>query len=130
MTESGRLVGIPVLVVDDDPDIRELMTIAMESEGASTTIAQDGNQAITALKSSTPQLVVLDMMLPHRSGFLVMEEIQAMPSPPPVIMVTANEGRRHKAYAESLGVSAYLNKPVPMGLLLDVAAELLAQQGD
>lgn len=125
MNASNRLDSVRVLVVDDDPDIRELIVIALESEGAEITTAEDGNQAITALRSSTPQLVVLDMMLPHRSGFLVMEEIQSMSTPPPVIMVTANEGRRHKAYAESLGVSAYLNKPVPMSLLLDTAVEVL-----
>ena len=125
MTIDNRLEATQVLVVDDDPDIRELIVIALESEGAVTTIAEDGNQAITALHSETAELVILDMMLPHRSGFLVMEEIQAMSSPPPVIMVTANEGRRHKAYAESLGVSAYLNKPVPMSLLLDTAVNVL-----
>ena len=125
MNAANRLDSIRVLVVDDDPDIRELIVIALESEGAEITTAEDGNQAITALRSAPPQLVVLDMMLPHRSGFLVMEEIQSMGSPPPVIMVTANEGRRHKAYAESLGVSAYLNKPVPMSLLLDTAVDVL-----
>ena len=125
MNTSNRLDSIRVLVVDDDPDIRELIVIALESEGAEIATAEDGNQAITALRSAPPQLVVLDMMLPHRSGFLVMEEIQSMSPPPPVIMVTANEGRRHKAYAESLGVSAYLNKPVPMSLLLDTAVDVL-----
>ena len=125
MSTEHRLETTRVLVVDDDPDIRELMVIALESEGAAITTAEDGNQAIAALRSNTFGLVVLDMMLPHRSGFLVMEEIQAMTPPPPVIMVTANEGRRHKAYAESLGVSAYLNKPVPMSLLLDTAVEVL-----
>ena len=45
-----------------------------------------------------------------------------------VIMVTANEGRRHQAYAESLGVDRYMQKPVPLGKLLDVAAELVDQE--
>ena len=125
MSQDLRLDETHVLVVDDDPDVRELILLALESEGARTTIGEDGNQAITALRTEIPDLVVLDMMLPHRSGFLVLEEIQKLVPPPPVIMVTANEGRRHKAYAESLGVSAYLNKPVPMGLLLDTAVEIL-----
>ena len=127
MKSPARLQGKHVLVVDDDPDVRELILLAMESEGARTTIGEDGNQAITALRSEVPDLMVLDMMLPHRSGFLVLEEISQLEDPPPVIMVTANEGKRHKAYAESLGVSAYLNKPVPMARLLDTAVDLLSR---
>ena len=83
MSTEHRLETTRVLVVDDDPDIRELMVIALESEGAAITTAEDGNQAIAALRSNTFGLVVLDMMLPHRSGFLVMEEIQAMTPPTP-----------------------------------------------
>ena len=121
-----RLERIKIMVVDDDPDIRELMTMALESEGAVVSQAVDGNDAINVFKTTAPEVVVLDMMLPHRSGFLVLEHIQTAEAPPPVIMVTANEGRRHKAYAESLGVSAYLNKPVAMARLLDTVLEHLS----
>ncbi len=121
-----RLERIKIMVVDDDPDIRELMTMALESEGAVVSQAVDGNDAINVFKTTAPEVVVLDMMLPHRSGFLVLEHIQTTEAPPPVIMVTANEGRRHKAYAESLGVSAYLNKPVAMARLLDTVLEQLS----
>jgi len=121
-----RLDRIKIMVVDDDPDIRELMTMALESEGAVVSQAVDGNDAINVFKTTEPEVVVLDMMLPHRSGFLVLEHIQTTEAPPPVIMVTANEGRRHKAYAESLGVSAYLNKPVAMARLLDTVLEQLS----
>ncbi|HAW96802.1 MAG: two-component system response regulator [Phycisphaerae bacterium] len=120
-----RLERIRIMVVDDDPDIRELMTLALETEGAVVSQAVDGNDAINVFKVSAPELVVLDMMLPHRSGFLVLEHIQTSEDPPPVVMVTANEGRRHKAYAESLGVAAYLNKPVAMARLIDTVLEQL-----
>ena len=120
-----RLEEIRIMVVDDDPDIRELMTIALETEGALVSQAVDGNDAINVFKTSAPELVVLDMMLPHRSGFLVLEHIQTSDEPPPVVMVTANEGRRHKAYAESLGVAAYLNKPVAMARLIDTVLDQL-----
>ena len=78
MSQDLRLDETHVLVVDDDPDVRELILLALESEGARTTIGEDGNQAITALRTEIPDLVVLDMMLPHRSGFLVLEEIQKL----------------------------------------------------
>ena len=77
---------------------------------------------------SNPDAVVLDMMLPKRSGFLVLEQIRELPEAPIVIMVTANEGRRHKAYAESLGVHDYLNKPVALDSLIETLARLLAER--
>ena len=125
MSSPGKLDGIPVLVVDDDPDILEVMSLALTSEGAHVTTAATGDEAITAFSTSQPDIVVLDMMLPRRSGFLVLERIQQNADAPPVVMVTANEGRRHKAYAETLGVSAYLNKPVPMEKLVETVLALL-----
>jgi len=73
-------------------------------------------------------LVILDAMLPGRSGFLALEKIKGRSDSPIVIMVTANEGKRHKAYAESLGVDGYLFKPVPLQTLLDMSADLLDQR--
>ncbi len=129
MSAEGRLQDVSILVVDDDPDILEVMTLALESEGAALVTATTGDEAVTSFATRRPELVVLDMMLPKKSGFLVLEQIQESKDPPPVIMVTANEGRRHKAYAETLGVSAYLNKPVPMELLLETAVEVLESTG-
>ena len=129
MSHVGRLDSVEILIVDDDPDILEVMEIALSSEGARISTATTGDDAVTRYAAESPRLVVLDMMLPKRSGFLVLERIQQDENPPPVIMVTANEGRRHKIYAESLGVSAYLNKPVPMDLLVETALEVLANPG-
>jgi DNA-binding response OmpR family regulator len=73
-------------------------------------------------------LVVLDMMLPKRSGFLVMENIKRgkkKADPPRVIMITGNQGARHKTYAETLGVDIYLNKPFRMEKLVDSVKKLL-----
>ena len=130
MNSKQSLQDVRVLVVDDDPDILEVMEIAFSSEGAVISTAVTGDDAVTRYAADQPELVVLDMMLPRRSGFLVLERIQQDDSPPPVIMVTANEGRRHKVYAESLGVSAYLNKPVPMDLLVETALEVLENVRD
>ena len=68
------------------------------------------------------------MMLPKRSGFLVLEEIKEADDAPIVIMVTANEGRRHMSYAQSLGVDAYLQKPVALQRLIDTIGDLLTQR--
>ena len=64
------------------------------------------------------------MMLPKRSGFLVLEELTESEAPPIVVMVTANEGKRHMSYAKSLGVHAYLNKPIPLETLIQTISDL------
>ncbi len=128
MPDDGRLDGVRVLVVDDDPDVLEAIGTALRAEGADTQLVRDGNAAVAACQDEPPDIVVLDMMLPKRSGFLVLEKIKGREDSPLVIMVTANEGRRHQAYAESLGVDKYLLKPVPLERLIDVCVELLERE--
>jgi DNA-binding response OmpR family regulator len=73
-----------------------------------------------------PDLLILDMMMPRRSGFLVLEKVRrTRPVPLRVIMITANEGNRHKAYAEMLGVDDYIRKPFAMDRLLESVDRLL-----
>jgi len=123
---TGRLEDVKVLIVDDDRDVLDSMNAAFKAEGAETVLAMDGNEAVRLCQTDDPpDLVVLDMMLPRRSGFLALERIKGREDSPLVIMVTANEGKRHQAYAESLGVDAYLTKPVPLGRLLDLSLKLI-----
>jgi DNA-binding response OmpR family regulator len=123
--DEGRLADVRVLIVDDERDILESFDAAFQSEDAMTLTAADGDEAVRICNEDPPDLVILDMMLPKRSGFLVLERIKGLENSPLVIMVTANEGQRHQAYGESLGVDAYLQKPVPLSLLLDKAVELI-----
>ena len=123
-----------ILLVDDDPDILTSMQAAFEPTGAVIETANNGNKAVEMNEKNQPDLIVLDMMLPGRSGFLVMEKIQQEKrnakkprnSPPYVIMITGNQGGRHKMFAESLGVSEYLNKPFKMDKLIATAEKVLA----
>lgn len=124
-TEGGRLEDVRVLIVDDDHDVQESIEAAFQSEGALTKTCDDGNEAVRICREDPPDIVILDMMLPKRSGFLVLEKIKGFDDSPIVIMVTANEGKRHQAYAESLGVDRYLLKPVPLQQLLETAVSLL-----
>ena len=121
-----RLDGHTILIVDDDIDILESMELAMRAEGATTLTAEDGTEAVSLAITNNPDAVILDMMLPKRSGFLVLEELISMESPPIVVMVTANEGKRHMAYATSLGVAAYLIKPISLDRLIDTVSSLLS----
>lgn len=125
---TERLKDAFVLIVDDDEDILSSINLAMRAEGASTHTATDGNAAVAACNEHDFDAVVLDMMLPKRSGFLVLEKIVADKIHPVVVMITANQGKRHMAYAETLGVDAYLYKPVPLERLIDTIVDLLEKQ--
>jgi DNA-binding response OmpR family regulator len=115
-----------ILLVDDDREIVESMRIALEANGYEILIARDGNQGLAIAERDDPDLVILDMMMPKRSGFLVLEKLRrTRPIPSRVIMITANEGSRHKAYAEMLGVDDYIRKPFAMDRLLDSVERLL-----
>ena len=116
-----------VLLVDDDAEIIESIRYALEAKGYQIFIARDGNQGLAMVESEDPDLVILDMMMPKRSGFLVLEKLRrSREVPVRVIMITANEGSRHKAYAEMLGVDDYIRKPFAMDKLVDAVQRLLS----
>jgi DNA-binding response OmpR family regulator len=115
-----------VLLVDDDHEIVESVRFALEANGFAVLVARDGNQGLAMAEREDPDLVILDMMMPKRSGFLVLEKLRrSRPVPMRVIMITANEGSRHKAYAEMLGVDDYIRKPFAMDRLMDSVKRLL-----
>ena len=116
-----------ILLVDDDPEIVDSMRTLLESRGYQILVARDGNQGLAIAETEGPDLIVLDMMMPKRSGFLVLEKLRrSHPNPVRVIMITANEGSRHKAYAEMLGVDDYIRKPFAMDRLLESVDRLLS----
>ncbi len=129
----STLNGKRILMVDDDQDILTTMQAAFEPLGPTIETANNGNKAVELAEKNPPDLIILDMMLPGRSGFLVLEKIQAEKnkakkprnSPPHVIMITGNQGSRHKMYAETLGASEYFIKPVKLDKLIATAERLL-----
>src|ERR1700728_4453771 len=126
---STVLEGKKVLLVDDDHDILTSMQAAFEPTGAIVETAGNGNKAVELAEKNDRDVVILAIVLPGRSGFLVLEKIKARKpknAKPHVIMITGNEGGRHKMYAESLGVSEYFHKPVKMDKLIAAAEKLLS----
>ena len=117
-----------ILIVDDDREMARIMSTAFENAGYATTVARDGNEGLAVAETKAPDLIVLDMMMPRRSGFLVLERLrQILESPIPVIVVTGNFGDRHRTYAEVLGVGGYFYKPVKLPLLLEKVSDLLTE---
>jgi DNA-binding response OmpR family regulator len=114
-----------ILLVDDDVDILSAMRVFLEKHGYRVLAAPDGNLGLAAAEREAPDLVIVDMMMPKQSGFLVLQKLRARPNGGPrVIMITANEGSRHRAYAEILGVDDYIRKPFPMDRLLESVQRL------
>ena len=115
-----------VVIVEDEQRIRELMARVLAERGHDVVSLSTAMEGLQAVVRSSPDLVILDMMMPKRSGFLVLEKLRRTNVVPVrVIMITANEGSRHKAYAEMLGVDDYIRKPFPMDRLLNSVDRLL-----
>ncbi len=114
-----------ILVLDDDPEILAALRTVLERQKYRVLTASDGNAGLAVAEREQPDLVIVDMMMPKKSGFLVLERLKSRKEASPrVIMITANEGSRHRAYAEMLGVDDYIRKPFAMERLLDSVQEL------
>src|SRR5258708_6429489 len=104
-----------ILLVDDDNEIIESMRTVLENKGYKVMVARDGNAGLTVAERENPDLIVLDMMMPKKSGFLVLEKLKGRSGGLiPTIMITGNEGSRHRAYAEMLAVRASIRNPFAM----------------
>src|SRR5205823_6216494 len=125
LSTSGRRTRGPsmaeqktILIVDDDYELSEGLRVVLEKQGHRVLQARDGQQGKQQIYQQRPDLVILDMMMPRMGGYPVLEHFRDKTDAPPIIMITANEGSRHKAYAEHLGVIAYIRKPFAMEDLL------------
>src|SRR5438034_6168399 len=108
-----------ILIVDDDQELVDGLRMVLERQGYRVIRASDGHQGKQAIYQQRPDLVILDMMMPRMGGYPVLEHFRDKKDAPPIIMITANEGSRHKAYAEYLGVVDYIRKPFAMERLLE-----------
>ena len=115
-----------ILIVDDDTELSDGLRAVLEKQGHRVIQARDGQQGKQAIYNQRPDLVILDMMMPRMGGYPVLEHFRDKADAPPIIMITANEGSRHKAYAEYLGVVDYIRKPFAMDRLVDSVQRLLA----
>jgi DNA-binding response OmpR family regulator len=108
-----------ILIVDDDVELADGLRVVLERQGHRVIQARDGQQGKQLIYQQKPDLVILDMMMPRMGGYPVLEHFHGKPDAPPIIMITANEGSRHKVYAEYLGVVDYIRKPFAMERLLE-----------
>ncbi len=121
--------GDKILLIEDDREIATTLRSVLEAAGYEVSYAPNGKEGQRLIEEVKPALVITDMMMPQLGGFPVLEYLKQMTNPPKVIMITANEGGRHKAYAEMLGVSDYLRKPFAMDVMLEAVEKALTRSG-
>jgi two-component system, OmpR family, KDP operon response regulator KdpE len=106
-----------VLIVDDEPQIRRALRVSLVSHGYQVQVAASGEEALDLAASAPPDVVILDLVLPGRTGLEVCRELRQW-SPVPIIVLSARGQERDKVQALDLGADDYLTKPFGMDELL------------
>jgi two-component system response regulator MprA len=118
-----------LLVVEDDPAVREALIRALEGEGYQLAVAQDGAQALAAVAQTPPDAVVLDVMLPGIGGLEVARRMRAGQDPVPILMLTARGAVGDRVAGLDAGADDYLVKPFALEELLARLRALLRRAG-
>lgn len=116
-----------ILIVDDQPELAAMMAEVLGDAGYATRIAADGRQALAEVQADPPDLVVLDVQMPHVDGFEVATMLKSDPATAtiPIIMVSAQDGRGARVIGLESGAEDYLGKPVDPAELLARIRNLL-----
>lgn len=119
-----------VMTVDDDEAVRLLLSKLLHAEGHEVAQAASGRQALAMLDEFEPDVMLLDLMMPHMTGLAVTHQIRSMPrwKDLPIVMVTAYEDPIHRQEAEELGIEYFIIKPFDPVDLVGIVAELGPQQ--
>jgi two-component system, OmpR family, alkaline phosphatase synthesis response regulator PhoP len=116
-----------ILIADDEPNIVISLEYLMKREGYEVIVARDGTQALEAIVRERPSLVLLDVMMPGKTGFDVCQEVRAMPGvkDTPILMLTAKGRDTDIAKGMAMGATAYLAKPFSTREIAAKVRELL-----
>ncbi|MEQ1918922.1 MAG: response regulator [Elusimicrobiota bacterium] len=123
-----------ILVVDDDPSIREILSIQLTRLGYEVTTADDGIEAVASFKASTPDVILMDLMMPRLDGLASCQQIRAVEKKTgakrtPVLFLTARDSTHDKTSAALSGGDEFVPKPVSMQELRDRLEALFLKKG-
>ena len=118
-----------ILVVDDEPNILDVLTMALRFQGFEVETAATGEQALTAAASFKPQLMVLDIMLPDMEGFEVARRLGAQRAQVPIVFLTARDATEDKIRGLSIGGDDYVTKPFSLEELIARIRTVLRRTG-
>jgi CheY-like chemotaxis protein len=116
-----------VMVVEDEPAIRGLLSLVLESEDYQVETAEDGQEALDKLQGQRPDAILLDLMLPRVDGWAVIESLSADSRPDDIPIIAVSGGQRYTAVGEH-GVHAFLSKPFDLDTLLVVLEQVLPSE--
>jgi len=123
-----------ILIVDDDPDVREAVKIVLETQPYELTFASNGEECLEQVKKSRPDLIILDLLMPKKDGFEVIKELRGYQSYPriPILVLTVVKkeaaGRRYELEtALRMDVDDYIEKPIQPDDLVDRVKRILAR---
>ncbi|HYZ46932.1 MAG TPA: response regulator [Actinomycetota bacterium] len=121
-----------ILVVDDSPDIRRLLEVVLAEEGHMVSSATDGEDALEAMAKEPPDLVVLDIMMPKKDGFMVLKEMRShgVRDATKVLVLTARTAEVDWLRGYKLGADQYLTKPFDNDELIKTVTMLLGMSKD
>ncbi|MYF88874.1 MAG: response regulator transcription factor [Boseongicola sp. SB0676_bin_33] len=116
-----------ILLIEDEPNIVEAIRFILSREGWRVDTSPDGKNALEAVRNRKPDLVILDVMLPNRSGYDILSDMRADEATRdiPVMMLTARGQKKDKELAERLGVNKFMTKPFSNAEMLASARELV-----
>ncbi|MGH1330602.1 MAG: response regulator transcription factor [Paracoccaceae bacterium] len=122
-------MGKRVLLIEDEPNIIEAIRFVLSRDGWGVETHSDGLTAADAVRSKAPDVVILDVMLPNRSGFEILQELRndASLGDLPILMLTARGQKKDREMAEQFGASRYMTKPFSNAEMLDVLRELAGE---
>ena len=119
----------PILIVDDDPDVRQAMQIRLKANSYDTCFASDALNSVTEARQQQPDLIILDLGLPGGDGFAVIESLKRHPALAmiPIIVVSARDARGNHERVIAAGAQVYLQKPVINAELLAIIRQTLGE---
>ena len=121
--------GARVLVVDDEPNITELVSMALRYEGFDVKTASTGRGALTAVSQFSPALVILDVMLPDIDGMEVLRRLNSSGAKVPIIFLTAKDATEDKVHGLTIGGDDYVTKPFSIEELMARVRVVLRRHG-
>jgi len=123
-------LALDILIAEDEPSILESLDFILKRAGWSIESVTDGDAALTALRRSRPRMVVLDVMLPKRSGFEVLKQIRsdAATQDLPVLILTAKGQAQDRRTAEELGADGFVTKPYANAEVVGAVRRLLGEE--
>lgn len=124
-------MAVDILIAEDEPSILESLDFILRRAGWTISSVTDGDAALEAVRRLTPRLLVLDVMLPKRSGFEVLKQIRANPVTHalPVLILTAKGQQQDRRIAEELGANVFVTKPYANADVVGAVRQLLGENG-